>query len=438
MSYTPPLYGPQGGASPVAIDPAQLPGAVFRLDPMATSKFAFVGGAIDTASHNGIVLAAPAAGRRPVFDESSTLNGKRCIRLTAAGSPSLESAASIVTGDDDHWLMLVAQGRATPDNYKSIILYGQTGVVNSVLGEELGGNWWAGGKDKGGPTAPYTSAPTILTKVHAGGVDYFYRYGVLIASTPSTYALGPGFGLTLWSPSFPTPEVNVFDAVWGVGALSHAQINSAVAHYRSADGFLLQALARKIICLGDSITYGYNLAVGELPYPAQLQALLLSRFGVTATVINSGVSGKRTDELFALLDQIVFQYHSPMERDSVVVIEAGPNDIAQGVPAATIITNLKNLCASCRLFGLDVVLMTIPPVVGTESAAQTTVNNWVRAHAVQDGFALAIVDLYRQDDGYGDLTDAANHLPGDAVHPDEGGDGIIANRTADVVVRFLS
>ena len=50
-----------------------------------------------------------------------------------------------------------------------------------------------------------------------------------------------------------------------------------------------------IVCLGDSVTYGYGLAKTE-SWPAQLQSKIQDRTNATLSVINRAVSGMDSNE----------------------------------------------------------------------------------------------------------------------------------------------
>src|SRR5207244_2029550 len=75
----------------------------------------------------------------------------------------------------------------------------------------------------------------------------------------------------------------------------------------------------RVICFGDSFTYGYGVGQ-DATYPAQLGRLLKARFGGSYEVLNAGVNGYGSfQELVAL--KRALRYHP-----DVVVVSSTYND----------------------------------------------------------------------------------------------------------------
>jgi acyl-CoA thioesterase I len=83
----------------------------------------------------------------------------------------------------------------------------------------------------------------------------------------------------------------------------------------------------KIVALGGSNTFGFpeDKVQRSEAYPSQL-AVLLHAEGLNVEVINSGMPGKRTDEMLAVLGEKV------PPGTTHVVFQPGGNDRIQGVP----------------------------------------------------------------------------------------------------------
>ena len=84
----------------------------------------------------------------------------------------------------------------------------------------------------------------------------------------------------------------------------------------------------RILCAGDSHTYGVGVAPGE-SYPAQLEAVLRER-GVRARVVNAGVPGMNSEQLRATLPEKVASF-----KPHVVVVWAGANNQWMPIDEAT-------------------------------------------------------------------------------------------------------
>jgi lysophospholipase L1-like esterase len=86
---------------------------------------------------------------------------------------------------------------------------------------------------------------------------------------------------------------------------------------------------QKIICFGDSLTYGTGASEGK-DYPSQLSRML------ARPVINAGRPGDTTASALQRLEQDLLSY-SP----DIVLITLGGNDLKNGVAAGTAFENLK-------------------------------------------------------------------------------------------------
>lgn len=114
------------------------------------------------------------------------------------------------------------------------------------------------------------------------------------------------------------------------------------------------------LALGDSITYG-------TPDPASgwVATLEGSDTGF-ASIVNAGVSGDRTDQMLARLERSLLA-----GRPTRILVLGGTNDIAQGVPVATIAANLERIVERGSAAGAQMVLLTIPPRAEREYLAAT-------------------------------------------------------------------
>jgi acyl-CoA thioesterase-1 len=92
-----------------------------------------------------------------------------------------------------------------------------------------------------------------------------------------------------------------------------------------------------VVILGDSNASGYGVGT-RLAFPARLQENLRKR-GLAVRVINSGVAG---DTFGGMLERLEV---SVPENASLVIIQGGYNDVANGVPPDTMAEHLNQLLA---------------------------------------------------------------------------------------------
>ena len=92
--------------------------------------------------------------------------------------------------------------------------------------------------------------------------------------------------------------------------------------------YKIQNKITKIVCMGDSLTEGWELG-NALPYPNLLeQAMQIS-------VVNSGISGDTTGGMLARFKPMAID-HKP----SHLIIMGGTNDLWMGVPISNIMANI--------------------------------------------------------------------------------------------------
>jgi acyl-CoA thioesterase-1 len=118
----------------------------------------------------------------------------------------------------------------------------------------------------------------------------------------------------------------------------------------------------KIVAIGDSNTYGYELPRGQT-YPAQLETLLRAR-GYDVVVVNAGENGDMTAETMARLVGVV-----PDDADAAIVF-LGRNDHRKSVPEAVIARNLDVIVAHLRGRGIEVLLVGFAPADFSAVAAK--------------------------------------------------------------------
>ncbi len=122
---------------------------------------------------------------------------------------------------------------------------------------------------------------------------------------------------------------------------------------------------KTIVCLGDSITFGYdnhskmsNFTQVETPYPAHLQALLGDRYNV----INSGNTGWQARQTLKHLNSLVYK-HKPDK----VILMLGINDARgskQGLPVSknSYYRSMRKIVTELQDHDIDVLLLTPTPV----------------------------------------------------------------------------
>ena len=166
-----------------------------------------------------------------------------------------------------------------------------------------------------------------------------------------------------------------------------------------------------LICYGDSITAGYNLAESQA-YPAALQ-LDLDRLGYHYRVKNMGTSGATTKDAIEGL-QSVIDLHP-----AVVIVEFGGNDGLRGLPLVQTRRNLDTVLTTLTAAHIRVLLagITLPPNYGPDYIQQfdKTFRDLAAMHHV------AFVPMI-----YKNLIHQPGTIQPDGIHPTAKGSAILA------------
>lgn len=148
-----------------------------------------------------------------------------------------------------------------------------------------------------------------------------------------------------------------------------------------------------IICMGDSITYGYGLA----DLSSRFSDLTAARTG--HTVINRGVSGDTTGGMLARCQTQVFA-----QKPDLMVFLGGINDISITGQYRPVCANVVAVCRQAEAIGLPIILgLPLPvvpedmclPVWDPEQDARLTKElgeryaRWMRGYAADKGYPLA-------------------------------------------------
>jgi lysophospholipase L1-like esterase len=164
---------------------------------------------------------------------------------------------------------------------------------------------------------------------------------------------------------------------------------------------------RRVVLIGDSITEGWKNLDPDL---------------FDADTLDRGISGQTSTQLLVRFRADVIDLHP-----AVVHIMVGTNDIAGNTgPIAlnAIQGNIMSMAELARLYGIQVVLASIPPVAHFNwspeiqpTAAISAMNDWLRAYALREH--LVFVDYHSV------LADSKlgfkSTLSADGVHPNAGG-----------------
>ena len=178
----------------------------------------------------------------------------------------------------------------------------------------------------------------------------------------------------------------------------------------------------RLTILGDSLTAGYGVAIGE-GFPARL-AEALGEQGVACEVIDAGVSGDTSAGGLGRLDWVLG------DKPTHLLVELGGNDALRALPAEQLRRNLDEIVARARAAGVEVMLagMLAPPNLGAAYGKEF-------ADAFTTTAAVHDVPLYPF------FLDGVAGEPGllqrDGVHPNAAGVDVIVARLLPSLTAWL-
>lgn len=174
----------------------------------------------------------------------------------------------------------------------------------------------------------------------------------------------------------------------------------------------IDSTGANIICLGDSLTYGYGVDKGG-DYPSVLATM------IKIPVINAGVDGDTSIEGLKRLNADVLE-----KNPFLVIIEFGGNDFLKQVPIKLTISNIKEMIGKVQAKGAMVALVDI-------SAGMLFAEYRVQLSklARQEG-AIFIPSILE-----GIVTNPS--LKSDFLHPNSNGYNIIAQRVHRAIIPYL-
>lgn len=157
----------------------------------------------------------------------------------------------------------------------------------------------------------------------------------------------------------------------------------------------------KIVCLGDSITWGF-------PFGPQDSWVAMLQKQLQAEIINRGINGNTTSDMLARFDRHVLQ-----AKPTHLILMGGINDVVCQDPFDLIVYNLQTMVEKAMAAGITVILGT-PTAVDYPPWERTLqrLREWIHKLAVQ--LNLTVIDFHRA------FYDQEGNLRTDLLLPDGG------------------
>ncbi len=184
----------------------------------------------------------------------------------------------------------------------------------------------------------------------------------------------------------------------------------------------IPANAPLVAVLGDSLSAGIHLAEDEA-FPAVIQKILLKK-GTAFRLVNGGVSGDTTAGGLRRIDWLLKQ------KPAIVIVELGGNDGLRGQPLDHMKSNLDGILTKIKGAGARALLigMRIPTSYGEDYT-----DGFTRVYEeLAKKHNCAFVPFFMQD-----IAGKPDYFLEDALHPNEEGHKILAERLAPALEAML-
>lgn len=180
----------------------------------------------------------------------------------------------------------------------------------------------------------------------------------------------------------------------------------------------------KLICIGDSLTFGYGLRKSE-----KWVTILGERLGWE--VINAGINGDTSGGALVRLREEVIQ-----QKPDMVLIMTGGNDYIAGCDISAVKANITAMTMQCAAAGIKVYVSseipTIPEQVAPEWKAVVDFNEYNRKQKeICDWFpkycrcfSYTYIDLFRK---WTEITGVSSEFYQDGIHPNKKGNEVFAD-----------
>lgn len=162
-----------------------------------------------------------------------------------------------------------------------------------------------------------------------------------------------------------------------------------------------------VICVGDSITQGYNC--DGAPYPSVLASM------TQKTCINNGTGGQESSGGVSKVQAALSR------KPGYICILYGANDAICGGGAGSAGENIRAMISKCKANKTIPIVGTTPPMIGEHGVydgAARSINAAIKRVAGEEG--VKCVDIYAA------FGTAEAYLTGDGLHPNAAGAQLIA------------
>jgi len=180
----------------------------------------------------------------------------------------------------------------------------------------------------------------------------------------------------------------------------------------------------RLLCLGDSLTEGYEINSSKV-----WTNLIQQELGVE--VINSGISGDTTTGMLSRCERLLLK-HQPTH----IIIFGGTNDLWFGLKDEFILSNIHAMRRQVRYHGIEIIIGIPTPSVNLNelNLVHENYSECIRS------FRNNLIRYCDEDDQpYIDFGQKMlpEHFLDDGIHPNEEGQIVMTEKAKELLIKFI-
>ena len=186
----------------------------------------------------------------------------------------------------------------------------------------------------------------------------------------------------------------------------------------------------KIVCLGDSLTEGYQI---DLSF--RWSEVVKKALGIE--IINSGISGDTTTGMLARFKPMVIDHHP-----THVIIMGGSNDVALNIPDEQILANYYAMTRQAKHYGIQSIIGIPTPIFYQDVVVGKSFFLQAREISLRIATLSKKLRDFVKDDEHPYIDFSLGMTPNlflpDGVHPDETGHGVMGENATVQLTKMLN
>lgn len=178
---------------------------------------------------------------------------------------------------------------------------------------------------------------------------------------------------------------------------------------------------KKVICIGDSITYGY-------PFGSEYSWVNLGAKKVmNVTVMNKGINGDTSEGVVGRFTKDVINHHP-----NYVLITIGTNDTWRGITKDNYVKNLQKIYRLAKSANINMIIgLPIPAIDSHIEENLIPIRSWLKSFSTEHD--LITIDFFSK---FKSFDEDMEELYTDSLHPSKQGYKVMGELFANLISKI--